>query len=30
MPLQNRVSPSGELLADNARGSWLGNRGIHS
>ena len=28
MPLQNRVSPSGELLADNARGSWLGNRGI--
>jgi hypothetical protein len=28
MSLQNRVSPSGELLADNARGSWLGNRGI--
>lgn len=27
MPLQNRVSPSGELLTDHARGSWLGNRG---
>ncbi|MDE1332855.1 hypothetical protein L9W91_12165 [Vibrio aestuarianus] len=28
MSLQNRVSPCGELLTDDARGSWLGNRGI--
>ncbi len=28
MPLQNRVDPWGTLLAVNARGAWLGNRGI--
>ncbi len=28
MPLQNRVDPRGSLIADNARGAWLGNRGI--
>jgi len=27
MPLQNRVSPFGELLADPARGDFFGNRG---
>lgn len=27
MPLQNRVSPHGELIADPARGLFLGNRG---
>ena len=27
MPLQNRVSPFGELLADAARGLFMGNRG---
>jgi hypothetical protein len=27
MPLQNRVSPFGELFADNARGLFFGNRG---
>ncbi len=27
MPLQNRVSPFGQLLADPARGGFLGNRG---
>lgn len=27
MPLQNRVSPFGELIADPARGGFLGNRG---
>jgi hypothetical protein len=27
MPLQNRVSPFGELLADSARGTLFGNRG---
>lgn len=27
MPLQNRVSPFGELIADPARGSFFGNRG---
>jgi hypothetical protein len=27
MPLQNRVSPFGELFADPARGGWFGNRG---
>ncbi len=27
MPLQNRVSPFGELLADPARGGFFGNRG---
>jgi len=28
MPLQNRVDPWGKLIAVNARGAWLGNRGI--
>src|SRR5919201_3105665 len=28
MPLQNRVDPFGEIIADPARGTWLGNRGI--
>jgi hypothetical protein len=28
MPLQNRVNPWGKLIADNARGAWLGNRGV--
>jgi hypothetical protein len=28
MPLQNRVTPTGQLEAVNARGTWLGNRGI--
>jgi hypothetical protein len=28
MPLQNRVDPWGKLIAVNARGSFLGNRGI--
>ncbi len=27
MPLRNRVTPSGELLADPARGLFMGNRG---
>lgn len=27
MPLQNRVSPDGELVAVSARGAWMGNRG---
>src|SRR5262245_44426028 len=27
MPLQNRVSPLGELFATDARGTWFGNRG---
>src|SRR3954471_24088401 len=27
MPLQNRVSPFGELFADRARGLFMGNRG---
>ena len=27
MPLQNRVSPFGELFADTARGTFMGNRG---
>jgi hypothetical protein len=27
MPLQNRVSPFGELIADSARGGFFGNRG---
>src|ERR1700733_7595293 len=32
MPLQNRVSPSGDLIAVPARGLFLGNRGgrIHT
>jgi len=28
MPLQNRVTPFGTLIADPARGAWMGNRGI--
>jgi hypothetical protein len=28
MPLQNRVTPGGEIIADPARGTLLGNRGI--
>jgi hypothetical protein len=28
MPLQNRVTPTGEIIADAARGTLLGNRGI--
>ena len=27
MPLQNRVSPFGEIFAAPARGTWMGNRG---
>lgn len=27
MPLQNRVTPFGELIADPARGTFMGNRG---
>jgi hypothetical protein len=27
MPLQNRVSPAGEIFADPARGAFMGNRG---
>ena len=27
-PLRNRVSPTGEILADPARGTFMGNRGI--
>ena len=27
MPLQNRVSPTGEVVADSSRGAWMGNRG---
>ena len=29
MPLQNRVTPFGDLLASPARGSFMGNRGGH-
>lgn len=28
MPLQNRVIPTGEIVADKERGAWTGNRGI--
>ncbi len=28
MPLQNRVGPSGEIIATPARGTFMGNRGI--
>jgi hypothetical protein len=28
MPLQNRVTPRGEIIADPARGTLMGNRGI--
>ncbi len=27
MPLQNRVAPTGEIVADTARGTMMGNRG---
>src|SRR5262245_10377094 len=27
MPLQNRVTPTGEIIADPARGTLMGNRG---
>ncbi|MEO6299829.1 MAG: hypothetical protein ABIO62_09385, partial [Paracoccaceae bacterium] len=27
MPLQNRVMPSGEIVADAAKGMFMGNRG---
>ena len=31
MPLQNRVTPFGAIIADPARGDWMGNRGcIHA
>ena len=28
MPLQNRVTPAGEIIATPARGLFTGNRGI--
>ena len=28
MPLQNRVTPSGDIVADPHRGLFTGNRGI--
>ncbi len=28
MPLQNRVDPFGQLVAVDARGGWMGNRGL--
>ncbi len=28
MPLQNRVTPTGQIVASSARGTWMGNRGI--
>lgn len=28
MPLQNRVTPEGELIRTEARGAWMGNRGV--
>lgn len=28
MPLQNRVRPTGEIVAESWRGGWMGNRGI--
>ncbi|MDT5075084.1 MAG: hypothetical protein QOH82_4404, partial [Mycobacterium sp.] len=28
MPLRNRVTPSGEIIATTARGTFMGNRGI--
>jgi hypothetical protein len=27
MPLQNRVNPYGEIVANASRGAWMGNRG---
>src|SRR5690349_19929351 len=28
MPLQNRVTPAGDIIATSARGTFMGNRGI--
>ena len=28
MPLQNRVTPKGDIIADSHRGLFTGNRGI--
>jgi len=28
MPQQNRVTPTGEIIATAARGSFMGNRGV--
>lgn len=28
MPLQNRVTPTGDIISISARGAWLGNRGV--
>jgi hypothetical protein len=28
MPLQNRVTPQGQIISTSARGAWLGNRGV--
>ena len=28
MPLQNRVTPDGDIIADSARGLFMGNRGV--
>lgn len=28
MPLQNRVTPKGQIISTSARGVWLGNRGV--
>jgi hypothetical protein len=28
VPLQNRVTPHGELIATRSRGAWMGNRGV--
>jgi hypothetical protein len=28
MALQNRVTPKGDIISTNARGAWLGNRGV--
>jgi len=27
MPKQNRVTPTGQIVATDARGAWMGNRG---
>jgi hypothetical protein len=28
MPLQNRITPNGDIISTTARGAWLGNRGV--
>lgn len=28
MPLQNRVTPFGEIITSTSRGTWMGNRGV--